>query len=310
MLSAIVPNRDGRELLAQTLPALLEALKFWGGRWELIVVDDGSSDGSPEFVRENFPGVKVVALCKSQGFIGAVHAGVREARGDLLLLFNNDVLPERDFLPLLVEHFSKPNTFASSPAVGAWLDDGRLIKPDLPFGSPVEALLAPGGAGLFDRAKFEALKGFDPIFKPFYGEDLDLSFRAWRRGWRVVLDPRSVVYHREATTIRRFYDRLYVERCMWRSFILFGWKNYLDWGYLGRSVLGLMRTFADDAMVCGGPIVSVAALSALLRMPQALARRVSERAEATRGDREAVALMRVCRLPWGIEREESAPRGR
>lgn len=298
MISAIVPNRDGRELLGRTLPPLIEALRFCGSEWELIVVDDGSCDGSAEFVRRNFPEARLVRLPRPGGFIAAVHAGVREARGDLLLLFNNDVLPERDFLPPLLEHFSDPEVFAASPAVGAWLDDGRLVKPDLPFERPFATLLAPGGAGLFDRGKFEALGGFDPLFKPFYGEDVDLSFRAWRRGWKVVLDPRSVVYHREATTIRRFYDRFYVERRMWRAFLLFAWKNYLDWGFLGRSLLALPKHFAEDALVCGGPVVSAAALLALLRLPHTLGRRLAERLKAERDDREAVRAIEHCPLPW------------
>ena len=113
-----------------------------------------------------------------------------------------------------------------------------------------------------------------------------------------MLDPRSVVYHREATTIRRFYDRPFVERAMWRSFILFAWKNYHDWGLLGRALLALPKHFAEDALVCGGPIVSVAALLALLRMPGALKRRLAERLRARRGDREAARMIERCPLPW------------
>lgn len=288
MISAIVPNRDGRELLAQTLPPLIEALEFCGERWELIVVDDGSRDGSADFVRENFPQVKVVVLPRSRGFIDAVHAGIREAKGDLLLLFNNDVLPERDFLPPLLKHFSDPELFAASPAIGAWLDDGRLVKLEVPLDRPFPTLVAPGGAGLFDRAKFEALGGFDPLYKPFYGEDFDIGYRMWRRGWKGILDPRSVVYHREGVTIRRLYRRAFVERSMWRALFLFCWKNFLDWGFLLKSLLTLPRLFAQDVLVCGEPIFSIAFLWALARMVRALKGRFLERVKAKRGEREFV----------------------
>src|SRR6266852_2795518 len=98
MLSVIVVNWNGKELLtnciaslrAQTLPGI-----------EVIVVDNGSTDGSAEFVRQNFPDFKLIQLNENRGFAGGNNAGIRQARGEWIALINNDAAAEPDWLQCL-----------------------------------------------------------------------------------------------------------------------------------------------------------------------------------------------------------------
>jgi len=111
-LSIIIPNFNGKELLKENLPVLLEHAFAGGNHPEIIVVDDGSSDGSAEFLRDNFPQIKVIPLPQNHGFAYACNAGVNEAKGEIIYLLNSDVKVCAGFLEPLLAHFDKDDIFA------------------------------------------------------------------------------------------------------------------------------------------------------------------------------------------------------
>ena len=82
-----------------------------------------------------------------------------------------------------------------------------------------------GGSCAFDRRKFLELGGFDPLYEPFYYEDTDLGFQAWKRSWKVFYQPRSVVYHEHRGTIGRRFSRERIERVLKKNCLLWSWKN-------------------------------------------------------------------------------------
>ena len=86
-----------------------------------------------------------------------------------------------------------------------------------------------GGSCAFDRRKFLELGGFDPLLAPFYLEDTDLGYQAWKRGWKVLYQPRSVVYHEHRGTIGKRFTEAQIQAVLKKNFILFAWKNIHEW---------------------------------------------------------------------------------
>lgn len=223
-VSVVIPSFNGQELLPGCLASLQKALAAWGGATEVIVVDDGSTDASVALLREQFPEVRVVVNPENLGFGKTCNRGAEAARYDLLLFLNNDMYVDLDFLAPLVQTVREPRVFAataqiffSDPAKRreetgltygrySW---GRLaLAHSLPETEGVHfSVLWPGGGSmLVRRDRFRALGGFDPIYAPFYVEDLDLGMRSQRYGWTNVWVPESRVDHLHRGTVGRYYS--------------------------------------------------------------------------------------------------------
>lgn len=255
-VSLIVLNWNGRELLMQSLPRIRAALAHCPGDHEVIVVDNGSTDGSVEWVRSEFPEVRLIVNAVNRGFSVGNNIGVRAARHDLVVLLNNDMLVERDFLkPLIEAHRRTPGLFAATSFIqlpDAMNPNGETgytrIRVDggmvyfthqpLPEGlsGPLCAAYAGGGSSAIDRRKFLALAGFDAGYRPCYVEDADLAFRAWRKGWPTAFVPESFVLHMHRQTSRRRFGDRRPDTFIRRNGYRFIWKN-LDGAHLGEHLL-------------------------------------------------------------------------
>jgi len=256
--TVVIPNWNGRDLLERYLPALQLAMAG-DAENEILVVDNGSSDGSAEFVREKFPGVKVLALDRNLGFGGGSNAGFRAASNDIVVLLNSDMRVEPDFLAPLLSGFSDEKVFAVSCQIffsdaaklreetgltQGWWEDGSLRvrhRIDKGISDLYPCFYGGGGSCAFDRKKFLELGGFDPMLAPFYLEDTDLGYMAWKRGWKVLYQPRSVVYHEHRGTIGKRFTEAQIQEALKKNFILFCWKNIHEWD---RLVSHLFFTYA------------------------------------------------------------------
>ncbi len=252
LASIIVLNWNGKELLAEGLPSVLEAVRYDGRPHEILVVDNGSTDGSTVFVRENFPSVKILKLAQNLGFAAGNNAGVRAASNDVVVLLNNDMVVERGFLGPLLDGFG-PSTFAVSSQIFLQnrqarreetgltsavfrrgmvdfehrpLDDRGLSRPYYP------TFWAGGGSSAFHRERFLELGGFNELFTPAYVEDTDLSYQAWKSGWEVLFAPRSVVYHRHRASSNRRFKSRELQCLIMRNQFIFVWKNLRSFRYL------------------------------------------------------------------------------
>jgi GT2 family glycosyltransferase len=240
--SVVIPNWNGRDLLEKYLPSVVTALANHPGN-EVIVVDNGSSDGSTDFVRQQFPSVKLVALPVNLGFGGGSNAGFAAAKNDIVVLLNSDMRVAPDFLAPLLAAFDAPDIFAvacqiffSDPAKlreetglteGRWSSGMLRVRHriDEKLAQPYPCFYGGGGSCAFDRRKFLALGGFDEILKPFYLEDTDLGFLAWKAGWRVLYQPASHVWHEHRGTIGKKFSQAYINSVLFKNFALFVWKN-------------------------------------------------------------------------------------
>src|SRR5277367_1101193 len=111
--SIVIPNWNGRDLLAKYLPSVIASTEDHPGS-EVIVVDNGSDDGSAAFLRERFPQVRVLALERNLGFGGGSNAGFRAAKNDIVVLLNSDMRVERRFLAPLLEAFVDETIFSAA----------------------------------------------------------------------------------------------------------------------------------------------------------------------------------------------------
>lgn len=265
--SVVIPNWNGRDLLEKYLPSVVAALADHPDN-EVVVVDNGSNDGSAEFVRRNFPSVTLVALAENLGFGGGSNAGFRAAKNDVVVLLNSDMRVERDFLGPLLEGFTDEKVFAVSCQIffsdperlreetgltqGWWQDGGLRVRHRIDNGitDVYPCFYGGGGSCAFDRRKFLELGGFDHLLAPFYLEDTDLGYMAWKRGWKVLYQPRSVVYHEHRGTIGKKFRAEHIEAVLKKNFLLWTWKNIHSW----RRLLGhFFFTYAGALVsVCFG----------------------------------------------------------
>lgn len=252
--SVVIPNWNGRDLLEKYLPSVVEALRGHPSN-EIIVVDNASADGSAEYVRQAFPEVRVLELDTNRGFGGGSNAGIQAASNDIVVLLNSDMRVEPDFLAPLLAGFTDEKVFSvscqiffSDPAkpreetglTQAWWEGGGLRvrhRVDEQVRSLFPCFYGGGGSSAYDRRKFLELGGFDELLAPFYLEDTDLGMLAWKRGWKVLYQPRSVVYHEHRGTIGKKFSPEFIRGMLRKNFLLFAWKNIHEPGRLASSFL-------------------------------------------------------------------------
>ena len=226
-LSVIIPVWNGRAHLEENLPSVLEAVQRVEVPWEVLVVDDASTDGSAEFLEENHPMVQVVRRVHNEGFHAAISTGEAKARYSVLYFLNCDVCVEPDTFRSVIPHFSDEKVFAvASLDVGPeqvfvpaftfrWGLLGVRYLPVPEPKAPMSLLFATGGHSAYDTAKFRAMEGFDILYSPFYWEDIDLCTRAQARGWRVLLEPASRVSHVPGSSVARRHSQRRI--AFWRA---------------------------------------------------------------------------------------------
>jgi GT2 family glycosyltransferase len=304
--SIVIPNWNGRELLEKYLPSVIAAAGH-SPENEIIVVDNGSTDGSADFLRERFPQVRVVALDRNLGFGGGSNAGVQAATNDVVVLLNSDMRVAPDFLAPLLEGFRDPRVFSVSCQIffsdperrreetglteGWWQEGGLRVRHriDEAVRELYPCFYGGGGSCAFDRRKFLELGGFDAVLAPFYLEDADLGFRAWKRGWRVFYQPRSVVYHEHRGTIGRHFTARQIDAVYKKNFVLFAWKNIHGWRRLAGHFF-FAAAGAGVSALAGGSLTRASAAGiwrAFTQLPGALRSRWRARSLAAVSDSEA-----------------------
>jgi len=234
-ISVVIPSRNGRELLDTCLPAL-------DGASEVIVVDNGSDDGTADWLRLEFPNVTVESSAEPLSFARAVNIGIARATYSHICLLNNDMIVERGFIDALRRAFDEvPHLFCATaqiffPSGKRREETGKAIMPlperasmDFPLRCDLPAegedlsyvLYGSGGCSLYDARRLKALNGFDTIFEPAYCEDLDLGVRGWQHGWPTVFVNGARVVHAHRATTSRYYSEDELERVLERNYLRF-----------------------------------------------------------------------------------------
>lgn len=234
-ISIIIPNYNGEKLLKKNLPKVLEAI----GDAEIIVVDDASTDGSLDILNGFKSKIKIIKNEKNLGFSSTINRGVKTAKGDIVVLLNSDVIPEKDFLKPLLRHFENEKVFAVG-CMDKSIENGKIVLRGRGIGewkrgffihsrgdvNKMNTLWVNGGSGAFRKSIWDKLGGFNELYNPFYWEDIDLSYRAIKSGYRIMFEPKSVVTHEhEKGAIKSTYSDLQVTTIAYRNQFIFVWKN-------------------------------------------------------------------------------------
>lgn len=285
-ISIIIPNFNSAKLLEKNLPKVILAARNYDKNTEIIVVDDGSYDKSREVIKR-FLEVKLITKEKNEGFSSTCNTGVERATGEIVVLLNTDVWPEKDFLLNLAPHFNNPNIFAVG-CLDKSLENGKEIKRGRGIGwfkrgflvhsrgevDKNNTLWVSGGSSAFDKNKWIALGGFDKIYNPFYWEDIDLSYRAQKCGYLIFFEPLAVVHHNhEEGAIKKKYNSGQIKTIAYRNQFIFVWKNITDSDLLLKHLLWLPYHFLKF-LLAGDFSFFNGFLSALLRLSRILIRRL------------------------------------
>lgn len=249
-ISIVIPNFNGRSLLEKNLQSVLSAKRNKKNKIkEIIIVDDASSDDSVDYLKKNFKDeIKLVVHKLNRGFASSVNTGARTAKGDFVCLLNTDVIPSDDFLETMDEDFKDEQVFAVSLhekgygfAFGKF-KDGYIVHGGVSESKKVEnTFWANGGSGVFRRETWMELKGMDEaVLSPFYWEDIDLSYRAQKRGYKVLWDSRANVIHEHEATMKRL-NQTYVNRIRERNQLLFIWKNLTSSNLMKKHTVAVIK---------------------------------------------------------------------
>jgi len=232
MISVIIANHNGEEHLDRCLGSLGRP----GSEIEIIVVDNASSDGSLDLIAGRFPGVRVLPQPDNLGFAAANNIGAEEAKGDALLLLNNDAWLEPGALGLLADRLESDqriglvapslrypdgrHQFSWSPARGVLGEALQRLRNGFEACSWVHGTLARGLGGLAGRTWYTAacvlirsrayrqIGGFDTSFFMYF-EDVDLCIRLEEAGWRLVQESKAKVTHAGGFRRNATVDDLY-----------------------------------------------------------------------------------------------------
>jgi len=219
----VIPNWNGLDFIRPCLDSLQkQSLKPM-----IIVVDNGSTDGSWELIEKDYPAVTLIKLPTNTGFAGGVNTGIKRAlkeNAEDIILFNNDAVADKDFVERLVQaasnnpecgivtckfmrldkkHLDSTGDFYSvwglpSPRGRNEVDSGQ-------YDNDVNVFGASGGASLYKAELFNDIGIFDEDFFAYF-EDVDISFRAQLAGWKVLFEPKAKAYHHVSATSSRLGD--------------------------------------------------------------------------------------------------------
>jgi GT2 family glycosyltransferase len=262
-ISIVIPNYNGEQLLRKNLPNTIMALSLYlskhNARGEIIIVDDNSFDKSVAVVKsvkisDDKVNIKLLLNYKNLGFSSTVNKGVADAKGQIVVLLNSDVVPDENFLDPLIRNFDSDQVFAVAcmekslengetilrgRGTGVW-KKGFLMHQKGNVDKSKLTLWASGGSSAFKKDIWDKLGGLYSIYDPFYWEDIDLSYRAMKSGYKIIFEKDSIVSHEHGQgAIRNRFPQNKIRIIAYRNQCLFTWINATDTDVIVGHILWL-----------------------------------------------------------------------
>ena len=213
-VSVVILNYNGLKLLPECLDSVM---KQTYKDFEVILVNNGSSDDSHNFVKKNYPSVNLIEIKNNCGFAGGMNHGFRAAKGKFVVMLNNDTKLDKNFIKEIIVPTKDPSVGMVSPkviyyyektidTVGLQVTKSGLAKDTKSEKDKDKAIVASGAAVLYRKSMLDDIKMNNQYFDEdffAYCEDLDLGLRAVLRGWKFAYAPKSEVLHIHSATISK-----------------------------------------------------------------------------------------------------------
>lgn len=235
-VSIIILNYNGKAYLGDLFSSLAE-LNYPVQKIEIVIVDNASKDGSVDWIQQNYPNVRLLTNSANLGFAKGINGGARAASGDYLAFLNPDMRVDKQWLSALMETMLSEKDIAcvgsvvldwtgkkidfagrSNDALNLCPEPAADAAPLLDRSTDVPILFASGGAMLIRCDVFENLGGFDEDYF-LYNEDVDLGWRLWLQGYKVLCSTRSLVYHRGGASSRKLAPEILM--CLAQKYALY-----------------------------------------------------------------------------------------
>ena len=246
-ISVIVTNWNGKDLLKKNLE---EIIKKSPEAQEIILADDASQDDSVQFAKslqKKYPKLKIISHKKNLGFGDNSNYAVNKSQGDLVVLLNNDIRPHSKYISNSLKHFKDPKVFGVGFAELGHENWARIFwrngylqhQPGLENKKTHISAWVSGGSSIIRKSLFQKLGGFDSVYEPFYSEDLDIGYRAWKSGYKLLWEPKSIVEHKHESTTSKF-SRKFLDYVKERNRLLNTWRNITDPSLLSGNRMALI----------------------------------------------------------------------
>lgn len=244
-IDIIIPNYNGADLINQNLPKVIAALSQYDGK--IIIVDDASTIDERERLESivskvNKNGHQVILIQKSRnsGFSSTINVGVENSTAEFVVLLNSDVNPKSDFLKSPLELLSDDENLFGVGCMDESVEGAKTVFRGRGLAHWSKGFLhhsrgevnqsdtfwISGGSCIIRRELLNKFGGMDTIYSPFYWEDIDLSYRAQKAGYKILFDPLSIVEHRHSEgAIKKHYTSSRVTTISYRNQFIFVWKN-------------------------------------------------------------------------------------
>lgn len=306
-ISVVIPNYNGEKIIEKNISQTLKVLEKYSDSQkhtiEVVIVDDGSTDSSKQIIQSLFNdhtssiGIRLLFNNRNYGFSTTVNKGVAAAKGEIVILLNTDVIPEKDFLDSLLPHFADEKVFGvgcldksiengetvyRGRGIGQWKNG--LLHHNKGENTTSTTLWVAGGSGAFRKSIWEKLGGLSEILNPFYWEDVDLGYRALKAGYNLVFEKNSVVTHmHEEGSIKSTQTTKRVTTIAYRNQHLFTILNATDAAVLQAYFLNIPRFLAGGLFSNG---YERGFIYMLFLLPKALQLRARNKKLFTKTDEE------------------------
>lgn len=254
-VSIMILSWNKKEYLQTCLPALAKATYK---NVEIIVVDNGSKDGTKEFLKKNYPKIKIVANKENLGFAGGNNAGLKAVTGDYILLLNNDTEVTKGFIEPLVKVLDENPDIGVVQSKIIWMEDHKKLdsigafltntgflyhygydKQDLKkYDKPVYVYTVKGASMLMRADLVKKIGLFDDDYF-IYFEETDFCHRVWLAGYKITYEPKSIIYHKIGGTSNSL-DNSFVQYHSFKNRICTYLKNLSGWEMIKMLPLHLL----------------------------------------------------------------------
>ena len=305
-LSIIIPNYNGGQLIEKFLPSVIRAAQNYSGEWEIIIVDDCSVDESAAVINRFVSTHEAISFYKqsvNRGFSATCNRGINHAKGEVLFFLNNDVALEEDFFGYFNHHFDDSELFGITVRAFAYGTDRQIdgirraswkrghyrITENLfddfiemqRLQPPYPSMSVQGAFFFASAEKVRELGGFDELYSPFIFEDVDLAYRALKRGWKVIYERRCRAHHQVSVSIKKVSKAYKIKAISIRNRNIFIWKNIHD-----RSLILSHMFFLCIYLFSFRRTFYIGLSGALKRLPEIMRKRKEEKKVSLISDRE------------------------